>query len=39
MSTPFASRFGMLSDRYGASWMITDATSGEGLTSNNQTRH
>ena len=23
MSTPFASRFGMLSDRYGTSWMIT----------------
>jgi PhnB protein len=23
MSTPFASRFGMLSDRYGTPWMIT----------------
>jgi PhnB protein len=30
MSTPFASRFGMLSDRYGTPWMITTPQTARG---------
>ena len=30
MSTPFASRFGMLSDRYGTPWMITTPQTANG---------